>query len=130
VIQLKILTGKKAGAAWVARRFPVQLGRGPAADCRLEEDGVWDEHAVLQFQPSEGVVLTSSEHAVTRVNGNPTESAVLRNGDIIECGSAKVQFWLSETRQLGLRFREYLTWSAIAAISLGQVALVYWLLWE
>ena len=39
-----------------------------------------------------------------------------------------MQFWLSETRQAGLRFREGLTWAGIAAISLGQVGLIYWLL--
>jgi len=53
---------------------------------------------------------------------------VLRSGDVIEAGSLKLQFWLSETRQAGLRLREGLTWAAIAAISLGQIALIYWLL--
>jgi hypothetical protein len=52
----------------------------------------------------------------------------LRNGDAIAIGSLKMQFWLSETRQAGLRFREGITWIGIAAISIGQVALVYWLL--
>jgi len=35
---------------------------------------------------------------------------------------------LSETRQRGLRFREWLTWAGIAAVNLGQVALIYWLI--
>jgi hypothetical protein len=52
----------------------------------------------------------------------------LRNGDLIEIGSVKLQFFLSETRQKGLRFRETLKWAAIAIISLGQIALIYWLL--
>jgi hypothetical protein len=39
-----------------------------------------------------------------------------------------MQFWLSETRQAGLRLREGLTWAGIAAVSLGQIGLIYWLL--
>jgi hypothetical protein len=52
----------------------------------------------------------------------------LRNGDTIDIGSLRLQFWLSETRQADLRLREGFTWAAIAAISLGQVGLIYWLL--
>ena len=39
-----------------------------------------------------------------------------------------MQFWLGDPRQRGLRIREGFVWTLIAAISLGQVALVYWLL--
>jgi len=51
----------------------------------------------------------------------------LRNGDLIEAGSLKLQFWLTETRQKRMQVREWLTWIAIGAVCLGQVALVYWL---
>ena len=76
----------------------------------------------------QGIVLTAQPNALATVNGQPVQRAVLRNGDAIEIGSLKLQFWLSETRQRGLRFREGLTWAGIAAISLGQVGLIYWLL--
>ena len=128
MIQLKILSGKKAGTAWVARRFPVRIGRSAAADLQLEEDGVWDQHLRLDFNPAVGLVLTAQPDALASVNGQLVEQTVLRNGDAIEIGSSRMQFWLSETRQAGLRLREGLTWSAIAAISLGQIALIYWLL--
>jgi len=94
----------------------------------LEEAGVWDEHLELGFNPSEGIVLRAQPDALAFVNGEPVSQTVLRNGDAIEIGCLKMQFWLSETRQVGLRFREGLTWAGIAAISLGQVGLIYWLL--
>ena len=53
MVQLKILSGKKAGTAWVARRFPVRIGRSAGADLQLEESGVWDEHLQLDFKPAE-----------------------------------------------------------------------------
>jgi len=128
MVQLKVLSGKKAGTTWVARRFPVRIGRSADADLRLEEHGVWDEHLQLDFNPAEGIVMSAQPNALATVNGQPVQQAVLRNGDAIDIGSLRLRFWLSETRQTGLRFREGITWAGIAAISLGQVALIYWLL--
>jgi len=128
MVQLKFLSGKKAGTVWVARRFPVRIGRSPAAHLQLEESGVWDQHLQLDFKPVQGIVLSTQSNALTTVNGQPVHQTVLRNGDAIEIGSLRMQFWLSETRQAGLRFREGLTWAGIATITLGQVGLIYWLL--
>ena len=128
MIQLRVLSGKKAGTVWVARRFPVRIGRAATAHLQSEEDGVWDQHLQLDFSPEQGIILSGRPNALATVNGQPVQQAVLRNGDAIGVGSLKLQFWLSETRQVGLRFREWLTWGAIAAISLGQVGLIYWLL--
>jgi len=128
MVLLKILSGKKAGATWAARRFPVRIGRAAAADLQLDDSGVWDEHLQLDFDPAEGIVLCAQPDALAAVNGRPVRQAVLRNGDAIDIGSLKMQFLLSETQQAGLRFREGLTWTGIAAISLGQVGLIYWLL--
>jgi hypothetical protein len=128
MVLLKVLSGKKAGTDWVARHFPVRIGRSAAADLRLEEGGVWEQHLQLDFSPKEGIVLSAQPNALAAVNGQPVDRTVLRNGDVIDIGSLKLRFWLTETRQTGLRFREGLTWAAIGAISLGQVALIYWLL--
>jgi hypothetical protein len=128
MVQLKVLSGRKAGTTWVARRFPVRIGRSAAADLQLEEEGVWDQHLQLDFKRTEGIVLSALPNTLVTVNGQPVHHTVLRNGDSIDIGSLRMRFWLSETRQVGLRFREGLTWAGIAAICLGQVGLIYWLL--
>jgi pSer/pThr/pTyr-binding forkhead associated (FHA) protein len=128
MVQLKVLSGKKAGTSWVARRFPVRIGRSAEAHLQFEEVGVWDEHLQLDLNPAEGIVLSAEPNALACVNGQPVRRALLRNGDAIEIGALRMQFWLSETRQSGLRFREGFTWAGIAAISLSQVGLIYWLL--
>ena len=128
MVQLKVLSGKKAGTAWVARRFPVRIGRSAAADLQMEESGVWDQHLQLDFDPAQGIVLSAQPDALAAVNGQAVQQTVLRNGDAIDIGSLRLQFWLSETRQANLRLREGFTWAAITAISLGQVGLIYWLL--
>ena len=128
MVQLEILSGNKAGTAWVARRFPVRINRSPTADVRLEEAGVWDEHLTLGFDRDTGFTLNVAPQALAAVNGQPVQQATLRNGDWIELGSAKIRFWLGETRQQSLRVREWLTWVALVAITGGQIALIYWLL--
>ena len=128
MIQLQILSGNKAGTDWVARRFPFHIGRSAAADLSLEEDGIWDQHLELDLIRPDGFVLSARPNALVAVNGQRIEQAVLRNGDRIEIGSLKMRFWLSETRQVGLRFREWITWCALVLLSAGQVCLIYWLL--
>jgi pSer/pThr/pTyr-binding forkhead associated (FHA) protein len=128
MIQLKILSGKKAGTSMVARRFPVRIGRAPSANLQLEEDGVWDQHLRLDFKTREGFFLSPEPNALATINGELLEARLLRNGDTVQIGTLKIQFWLSDARQRGLGFREWLTWLSIAAISFGQIALIYLLL--
>jgi len=127
VIQLKILNGKTAGAEWVARRFPVRVGRAGDADFRLEEAGVWDSHLKISMQPRDGFVISLEPGALAFLNSRPVEEALLRNGDVIEFGAVKMQFALSATRSRGLQFREALTWLGLVLLFLAQVALIYWL---
>ena len=128
MVQLKVFSGKQAGTATLARRFPFVVGRNRAADLCLEQDGIWDRHLELHLQFPDGFLLKAHPRALTSVNGQPVQQAFLRNGDLIEVGPLKIQFWLSETRQRGLRTREFLTWFALAALCAGQIVLIYVLL--
>ena len=127
-VQFKILSGKKAGVLWEARRFPVRIGRAASADLQLDEPGVWDNHGQLDFHPVEGFVLQAQPEAWVQINGQRFEQVVLRNGDVIELGSIQVQFWLAQTFQTSLGLREGFSWSLIVAVSIAQVVLIYWLL--
>ncbi len=128
MVQLRLLSGSQAGFSWETRRFPVRIGRAPDADLQLEEPGVWSRHARLSLQPGAGFVLGAESAAAVLVNGEPVTEARLRNGDTIELGAVKLRFWLTPTEQRNQRLREWLAWAGIALVSLGQVALVYWLL--
>ena len=127
MVQLKILSGKQAGTRWVARRFPVRVGRAVTNDLRLEEDGVWDQHCVLNLDPVEGFTVTAQPEALLTINHEPARNLRLRNGDSIELGSARLQFWLNDVPQHGQTLREGFVWVLVVAICLVEVALVYWL---
>jgi pSer/pThr/pTyr-binding forkhead associated (FHA) protein len=129
MVQLRILTGKQAGSTHAARRFPVRIGRSASSHLRAEEDGVWNDHAELHIKPREGFFLQSIGDTLTAVNDRPLQEAtLLRNGDIMQLGALRLQFWLAATRQRPLWLRESLTWLGLALISLSQIALIYLLL--
>ena len=128
MIQLNVLSGKKAGSQPVVRRFPFRVGRAAGNDLQLDDSGVWDRHLVLECQRSEGFKLVTSPDALAAVNNQPVQTARLRNGDIITVGSVKLQFWLAAVRQRGLRLRELFVWALLILATLGQFVLIYWLI--
>ena len=129
MIQFRILSGKMAGSTSVARRFPFRVGRASGSDLVMEEPGVWDDHFHVEFEAGNGYVACPQGDALMTVNGKAAhEKMLLRNGDSIEIGGARLQFWLGETRQSAMRFREFLVWLGIALMTLGQVYLIYRLL--
>lgn len=128
MIQFTALSGQQAGTHWVARRFPFCIGCGEGAHLQLNEPGVWEQHARLDFKRDAGFCLTALGDALVAVNGQPVRETLLRNGDRIIVGAAQVQFWLAETRQRRLGWRETLAWGCVGAFILGQLGLIYWLL--
>jgi hypothetical protein len=83
---------------------------------------------MLNLQRNEGFMLETIDKALAAVNDHPQSSTRLKNGDVISFGSAKVQFWLSDPVQRGLRARELFFWTLLILVTLGQAALVYFLL--
>ena len=128
MIQLHILSGTKAGTRAVARRFPFRIGRGPENGLQLEDDGVWDQHLTLEFQPQSGFNLATAPNALATVNGEPVQNTHLRNGDTITVGSVKLQFWLAAAAQGNLRVREAFVWLLVVVVTAGEFTLLYWLI--
>ena len=128
MIQLKILSGKQVGTSRVARRFPVQIGRISTSELQFEEPGVWDRHLAIEAVATGGFLLKAQPQALVRVNGESVNESWLRNGDVIELGSVKLQFWLAQAEQRGLRISECLPWLAMVLMTIGQIALVYLLI--
>ncbi len=125
MIELHILTGKKAGNQSVVRRFPFRIGRAGGNDLQLTDDGTWDQHLTLEFHRREGFKLAVAPDALAMVNNQPVQTALLRNGDIITLGSAKLQIWLTAARQRGLWLRERFVWALLVAVVLGEFILIY-----
>ena len=128
MVQFDILSGRKAGAQSAARHFPFRVGRAPGNELQLDDDGIWDQHLTLGFDRQKGFTLAIAPNALATVNGEPVQTAILRNGDVITVGSARLQFWIAPARQRSLRRREAFVWGLLAAVIAGQFTLIYRLL--
>jgi predicted component of type VI protein secretion system len=126
MVQLQILSGTRAGTKFDASRLPMTVGRSEQSDVSLDEPGVWPCHCKIQWR-EEGLVLEVEPDALASVNGEPMPRALLRNGDRITLGGVTLRFSLSPVRQSSAVLREWLTWIALGALCLGQVAVIYWL---
>jgi hypothetical protein len=126
MIQLQILSGKMAGDQVVARHFPFRVGRAPDSDLKLEEPGIWERHFEIGLRVPEFCLSTGKDTFVA-INAQRQTEAVLKNGDVIEAGSVKIRFGLLPNTQPSLTWRESVTWIALVLLSLGQIALIYWL---
>jgi pSer/pThr/pTyr-binding forkhead associated (FHA) protein len=128
VVRLQILSGKLSGTSASLRRFPAFIGRGASSNLRLEEDGVWERHLEINLDGNRGFFLKTHSEGIAFLNGIQVQEEVLRNGDWIEIGSVKLQFWLGEAPQRNFRLRESLTWAGLAILSAVQVGLICWLM--
>jgi len=129
MIQLNILSGKKAGNQIVVRHFPFRIGRAAQNDLPLEDDGVWDSHLTLELNgDNKRFTLAVAPNAFAAVNHQPVQTAPLRNGDVISFGSVKMQFWLAAIKQRGLRLHEFFVWIILIAVTAAQFFLIYSLL--
>ncbi len=128
MVQLRVLNGSRAGTAHAASRFPCTIGRSTGDNLQLVEAGVWENHLQLDLQVSAGFRLCRLGQGRASVNGAEFDELVLHNGDVIELGAVKVQFWLAEVRQSDNRARERLVWIGLGALVLLEVALIRWLL--
>ncbi len=128
MIQLHILSGKKAGATISISRLPFQVGRAATNGLVLDDPGVWDQHFEIEWPSADALILHSNKKAVTVVNGGTVKESALHEGDLIEAGGVKLRFGFEPVRQKSLLPRELLTWIALGALSLGQIALIYQLL--
>jgi len=127
MVQLQILSGGRAGVIFESSHLPLTIGRSEEADIVLEEPGVWPCHCKIHLR-AEGLTLEVEAEALASVNGVPVPQALLRNGDTITLGGALLRFGFTPVRQYRLTLREWLTWIALGALCLGQIALIYRLL--
>lgn len=127
MVQLRFLTGKRSGQILLVNRLPWRIGRAPGNNTQLNDLGVWDEHLELDLDADERIVAILKSQATGQVNGHNFTRQTLRNGDLIELGSVKIRFWLSDPQQLELRWREAVVWASLVGLCLGQIAVVYWL---
>jgi pSer/pThr/pTyr-binding forkhead associated (FHA) protein len=70
----------------------LHIGRGLAADLRLDESSVSRRHAILVPRPSGARILDDRSSNGTLVNGRRVQQADLRNGDVLVLGRVVLRY--------------------------------------
>jgi pSer/pThr/pTyr-binding forkhead associated (FHA) protein len=92
---LRVLTGRQAGTAFTIPAGESTLGRAPDSDIRIEANDVSRHHLRIERQGTRVQVTDLGSTNGTRVNGEPTHHATLRNGDEIVVGAQALRFIVS-----------------------------------
>src|SRR5262245_25021995 len=108
MVELRILAGSRKDSVVPIRKAPFTIGRSPGSDLALADPGVWERHATLNRNLSNGYFVSSDGEAVVRVDGSSVKEQHLRNGSLIECGAAKLRFDLTAPVQRTNRWMEWL----------------------
>lgn len=125
MLQLTILAGKTAPATVRLRGTSACIGRGPAHDICMDDDGVWEKHLRIMLEPNLQFLARCRPETHMVINGQTVNESPLRNGDIIELGAAKLRFGFAETNLRRHATREAATWMLIVLVLLLQIGLIY-----
>jgi len=71
---------------------PLRIGRGLAADLRLDDSSVSRRHAILVPRSRGARILDDRSSNGTFVNGRRVQQSELRNGDVIVLGRAVLRY--------------------------------------
>ena len=82
-------------------RFPLyrnitRIGSDPGCDIHLKAPTVVSEHAQIIKENDEFVISPLGRSRPLRINGKKEKKAVLRDGDVVELGEARISFHLHE----------------------------------
>ncbi len=126
--QLHITAGKMAGQYYRANTFPLVIGRGKDCELQMSDSGIWDQHLEIDIDAECRLLIRCNPESTAMVNGEPLkETLPLRNGDQIEVGTGKLQFFLGNVRQKNLHTHETIIWILLGALTLTEIVLILWL---
>ena len=77
------------------------------------EPGVWDLHAEISQGPDHRFRLKALGEGTVTLGSVAVREATLKQGVPIQLGTLTLEFWLSPSRQSGLRFQEIALWLLI-----------------
>ena len=126
--QLHITAGEMAGQYYPASNFPLTIGRRKDCNLQMTDSGIWEQHLEIDVDKQYRLFIHCNPETTAMINGEPLrEAQTLRNGDQIEFGTGKIQFWLGNVRQKNLHNQEKIMWVLLVILTLIEITLILWL---
>jgi pSer/pThr/pTyr-binding forkhead associated (FHA) protein len=95
---LVVAAGETKGAEHRLTHSETLLGRSPANDVTLPDEGISREHALVLYDEDDDSFTVEDLQSTngTKVNGKRSRSAVLAEGDLIQIGHTVLRFCLRD----------------------------------
>lgn len=92
--RLVALEGDLEGRVFELQPEETLIGRNPAMDIALTDDGISREHAIISFEQAVGEYVIEDLQSTngTKVNGKRVRSATLSPGDELRIGHTSFRF--------------------------------------
>jgi pSer/pThr/pTyr-binding forkhead associated (FHA) protein len=96
---LRLELGRNEGKEWVLDKAQMVLGRFERADIPLFGDqNVVQQHAIIQKQGNQFVVIDQGSPIGIAINGNRVQQSVLNAGDVLQIGSFNLRFLMKNMK--------------------------------
>src|SRR5688572_2416237 len=124
MLSLRVTDSRGTVTEHLAASFPYRIGRSAQAALRLEEAGVWENHAVIVLSENRRFVIRSEGESLLFRNGEPVRSVQLASGDELSIGAARVMVSLAPAGQKSLGLAEALVWLLFIAVATVQALVI------
>jgi FHA domain len=125
MFEVTVLDGVEAGVSRMVRgtRLPFTVGRG-GSDLSLPAPGVWERHFEILLSPEYRFGLRCGGETSVLVNGVPMKESRLKNGDIVQCGAAKLLFSLTSPKRKSMAPWAGFAWALLGSVTLLELLLI------
>jgi len=125
MLQLQVSQGLQQFSECLVRKLPFVIGKSAAADLRLESAGIWDRHLSFELDLQNRKFRVSAiDEALLLLNGEPSKSALLKNGDLLQIGGCEIRVGLSPASQYALKVHELGVYLLMVLVFIVQIALI------
>ncbi len=121
---LTVVEGVEKGRRFDIASFPFVIGKNANAELTLTDAGVWPDHIALELPEGKGPQVSRLGEGTLSLNSEPTESAPLRNGDLMSIGATLLRFGVAPPERKSLLVHNMASWIAVGLIVLLELALI------
>ena len=124
MLLLRVTDSRGTVTQHLVEKFPYRIGRSTQSHLRLEEPGIFEQHASIVPAEHGRFLIRSEGESLLLRGGEALREAQLVPGDELSLGSARIMVSLAPARQKRLALSEAIVWLLLAIVAAGQTAVL------
>ena len=124
MVELELVRSGQDSTTFPVSNYPCVIGRGSRCDIRLNEPGVWGEHAEITLQADNSFRIEKKGDGSLLLNGEPITDSELHTSDVLDLGGIKLRFRLSAVHPDAQSHGDWIFWGTIVLVVATMTALM------